>query len=528
MTSGPLLGNRYHLVARIATGGMGEVWRARDGLLGREVAVKLLRQHVAADPAFRERFRTEARIAAGLADPGIAQVYDYGEHDNVAYLVMELVPGEPLSAILARNPRLSPEVALDVLHQAAAGLHVAHASGIIHRDIKPGNLLVTQAGVIKITDFGIARALEAARVTATGTVLGTAQYVSPEQASGYPLTPATDIYSLGVVAYECIAGQPPFTADNQVTLALQHLNEPPPPLPEGVPAPVRALVMATLAKDPGSRPGSARELADRAYVLREALATAGAVDLSNLTDPSGRHIIPAPGPATPAPRPAPERHDAPGHDPGYDAPGHDPGYDARGHDSGRDSGYDPAYDSGHGPAADPEVTRLVGRPRGRPGEPGLYDPARIPGLPADQLPRGRHGRPRGRGRAGALVAAAGCAAVFGLGALAFSTAKMPEEPAGGGVQEPTQQRVSRPAQPRPPKAKPSKTRTTVPPVKSTRPSPSRSATVSRSVSTPTRKPAPPPTPTPTLTPTPTPTPTPTMTPGHTPDPGVTNPPIGET
>ncbi|WP_084962671.1 serine/threonine-protein kinase [Thermoactinospora rubra] len=279
------LGGRYLLLSRIARGGMGEVWRARDELLGREVAVKLLHKH---DASFVARFRNEARITAGLADPGIAQVYDYGEQDDLAFLVMELVHGESLSAILARNPVLGPEVTLDVLHQTARALHTAHAAGVIHRDIKPGNLLVTPEGTIKITDFGIARAMEAAPVTQTGTVLGTAQYVSPEQAQGLPLTPATDLYSLGVVAYECLAGRPPFTGDTQVAIALRHLNEQPPPLGVDVPAPVRELVMRLLSKDPGRRPATAMELADQAAALRETLAgTQHLTELSMLTDPSG-------------------------------------------------------------------------------------------------------------------------------------------------------------------------------------------------------------------------------------------------
>lgn len=291
MTPGVQLANRYLLVSRIATGGMGEVWRARDQLLGREVAIKLLRSHVSSDPTFRSRFRNEARITAGLAAPGIAQVFDYGEQADLAYLVMELVPGEPLSAILGRNGALGPEVALDVLHQTAKALHTAHTAGIIHRDIKPGNLLVTYDGVIKVTDFGIARALEAAPVTQTGTVLGTAQYVSPEQAQGAPLTPATDLYSLGVVAYECLAGRAPFQAETQVAIALQHLNEAPPPLGVDVPAQVRELVMALLSKDPARRPGSALDLADRAYVLRESLVSLEErADLSMYTDPAGFRV----------------------------------------------------------------------------------------------------------------------------------------------------------------------------------------------------------------------------------------------
>ncbi|MEV4167867.1 serine/threonine-protein kinase [Nonomuraea sp. NPDC049709] len=285
------LRNRYLLLSRIATGGMGEVWRARDELLGREVAVKILRSHIYADLTFRERFRNEARITAALADPGVAQIFDYGEQSDVAYLVMELVHGEPLSAILARNGAIGPEVALDVVHQTAKALHAAHSAGIIHRDIKPGNLLVTPEGTIKVTDFGIARALEAAPVTQTGTVLGTAQYVSPEQAQGFPLTPATDLYSLGVVAYECLAGRTPFRADSQVAIALQHLNEQPPPLGVDVPAPVRELVMALLAKEPEQRPATALEVADRAYVLRESLATVEhGAELSMLTDPGGFRV----------------------------------------------------------------------------------------------------------------------------------------------------------------------------------------------------------------------------------------------
>ncbi|GAA2208508.1 serine/threonine protein kinase PknA [Nonomuraea monospora] len=285
------LRNRYLLVSRIATGGMGEVWRARDELLGREVAVKILRSHIYADPTFRERFRNEARLTAALADPGVAQIFDYGEQSELAYLVMELVHGEPLSAILARNGAIGPEVALDVVHQTAKALHAAHSAGIIHRDIKPGNLLVTPEGAIKVTDFGIARALEAAPVTQTGTVLGTAQYVSPEQAQGFPLTPATDLYSLGVVAYECLTGRTPFRGDSQVAIALQHLNEQPPPLGVDVPAPVRELVMALLAKEPAQRPGSALEAADRAYVLRESLAGVEHVpELSMLTDPGGFRV----------------------------------------------------------------------------------------------------------------------------------------------------------------------------------------------------------------------------------------------
>ena len=215
---GHLLSNRYRLTERIATGGMGEVWRGTDELLGRPVAVKLLSAAHAADEQFRARFRAEARYAGSLSHPGIARVYDYGESaagsgddqlmTGIAYLVMELVEGQALSAILARGDRMTAEATLDIVAQAAQALAAAHQAGIVHRDVKPGNLLITPDGQVKITDFGIARAALAAHLTQSGMVIGTAQYVSPEQATARPVTAATDIYSLGVVAYECLAGRP--------------------------------------------------------------------------------------------------------------------------------------------------------------------------------------------------------------------------------------------------------------------------------------------------------------------------------
>jgi serine/threonine-protein kinase len=266
-----VLSNRYRLARQLATGGMGEVWEATDELLIRPVAVKLLRREYISDEAARTRFRGEARFAAALQHGGIAQVYDYGEQDDLAYLVMELVPGEPLSKILLRSRMLSAEATLDLVSQAARALQVAHAAGIIHRDIKPGNLMVTGDGTVKITDFGIARNGQASELTQAGMVMGTAHYVSPEQASGKDITPATDLYSLGVVAYECLAGRPPFDADSTVAIALKHVREPPPELPPGVPAPVRELVRQLLAKNPARRPGGAQEVSDRAYMIRESL-----------------------------------------------------------------------------------------------------------------------------------------------------------------------------------------------------------------------------------------------------------------
>ena len=272
-----LLAGRYRLTDRIAAGGMGEVWRGEDNLLTRSVAVKLLPTGRAGDEAFLARFRAEARYAASLSHPGIARVYDYGESAEFggAYLVMELVNGEPLSAILARAGRLSPDATLDIVSQAARALDAAHQAGIVHRDIKPGNLLVAAGGTTKITDFGIATAVaaaQAAHLTETGMVMGTAMYVSPEQATGAQVTEASDIYSLGVVAYECLAGHPPFTASEPLAIAFAHKHEPVPALPPDVPQPVSDLVYHMLAKTPAERPASVRVVADRADMVRDALA----------------------------------------------------------------------------------------------------------------------------------------------------------------------------------------------------------------------------------------------------------------
>jgi serine/threonine-protein kinase len=274
-----LLAGRYRLTDRIAAGGMGEVWRGEDVLLNRAVAVKLLPTGRAGDESFLARFRAEARYSASLSHPGIARVYDYGESAEFggAYLIMELVQGEPLSAILARAGRLSPEATLDIIGQAARALDAAHQAGIVHRDIKPGNLLVAGGGTTKITDFGIAtavRAAQASHLTETGMVMGTAMYVSPEQATGAPVDSSSDIYSLGVVAYECLAGHVPFMASEPLAIAYAHKHAPVPALPPDVPQPVADLVYDMLAKTPAGRPAGARAVADRADMLREALALA--------------------------------------------------------------------------------------------------------------------------------------------------------------------------------------------------------------------------------------------------------------
>ncbi|HEU4675285.1 MAG TPA: serine/threonine protein kinase [Motilibacteraceae bacterium] len=328
---GLVLGDRYRLEELLAVGGMGAVWRATDELLARPVAVKLLRPELAADPSFLARFRAEARHAAAVRHPGVAAVHDYAEDGGVdgerqphggtsvqaepddtvvdlrpggagtstvpaggaavpasAWLVMDLVQGEPLSAVLAREGRLGTTRTLRVVAGVADALAAAHAVGVVHRDVKPGNLLLAtgsagdragdragdhaggQAGErVVVTDFGIARAAGAASLTRTGTLVGTAAYLSPEQAAGRVATAASDLYALGVVAYECLAGHKPFEGDSDLAVALAHGRDPVPPLPADVPAPVRALVLRLLAKDPQQRPATAAAVAARARLLAQ-------------------------------------------------------------------------------------------------------------------------------------------------------------------------------------------------------------------------------------------------------------------
>ncbi|WP_200330791.1 serine/threonine-protein kinase [Leucobacter sp. L43] len=265
--AGITFGGRYELSSRIAVGGMGEVWKATDSIIGRTVAIKILKDEYMGDPGFLERFRAEARHAALVNHEGIANVFDYGEEQGSAYIVMELVPGEPLSAIIDREGRLPANRVLGIVAQTATSLQAAHDAGLVHRDIKPGNLLITPEGRVKITDFGIARIADQVPLTATGQVMGTVQYLAPEQASGHTATAATDIYSLGVVAYECLAGKRPFTGESQVAIAMAQINDTPPDLPNDIPEPVRNLVYACLAKDAAGRPMTAAKLAQAATAL---------------------------------------------------------------------------------------------------------------------------------------------------------------------------------------------------------------------------------------------------------------------
>ncbi|ALV41479.1 protein kinase [Pseudarthrobacter sulfonivorans] len=267
-TTGITLGGRFQLTTRIAIGGMGEVWKAKDQVLGRIVAIKVLKEEYTGDPGFLQRFRAEARHTALLNHVGIANVFDYGEEEGSAYLVMELVPGQPLSSIIEHEQVLSPDRTLSMMAQTARALSVAHAQGLVHRDIKPGNLLITPDGRVKVTDFGIARLADQVPLTQTGQVMGTAQYLAPEQATGQTATGASDIYSLGVIGYECLTGHRPFSGESQIAIALAQVNDAPPPLPETLPKPVRALLMSMLAKDPKNRPANAIKLSEAAEAIR--------------------------------------------------------------------------------------------------------------------------------------------------------------------------------------------------------------------------------------------------------------------
>ncbi|HEY5989828.1 MAG TPA: protein kinase [Streptosporangiaceae bacterium] len=267
-----LLAGRYRLDERIAVGGVGEVWRGADLVLERPVAVKLLLAQYALHEEALARFRAEARNAGSVSHPCIARVYDFGEEDppNPPFLVLELVDGPSLAGRLAERP-LEPAQTMDVVAQAAAGLHAAHTAGLVHRDIKPANLLLSKDGRVKITDFGISHAAGSAPVTCTGTLLGTPAYLAPERVAGASGTPAADLYALGIVAYECLAGQLPFQG-SPLQVALAHRDRSLPALPESVPPPVAALVAELTAKAPGARPASAGEVAQRASRLRDEIA----------------------------------------------------------------------------------------------------------------------------------------------------------------------------------------------------------------------------------------------------------------
>src|SRR5947207_4714742 len=276
VSPGAVLGGRYKLDERIASGGMGDVWKGTDEVLGRTVAIKILLPSLLDEPGFAERFRGEARTMATINHPGVVDIYDYGSDPAAgAYLVMEYVEGDALSRTLARVGRLTPARTMALVAQAADALHAAHEMGVLHRDVKPGNLLVRPNGTLVLTDFGIARSAMVGQLTAAGSVLGTASYISPEQASGATATALSDVYALGVVAYQCLSGHRPFEGDNPLEIAMRHVRENPPPLPGDIPPAVRQIVERAMAKDPAARWPSASALAQVARRASAQLAAGG-------------------------------------------------------------------------------------------------------------------------------------------------------------------------------------------------------------------------------------------------------------
>ena len=258
-----IFSDRYEMVRHIARGGMAQVYLARDLLLDRPVALKVLFPELSVDNSFVERFRREAKAAANLSHPNIVSVYDWGQGENTYYIVMEYVDGPTLSSLLRAGP-LEPERAAAIAASVAAALDFAHRRGVIHRDVKPGNVLIDDRAQVKVADFGIARAIGTSEdLTQTGSVMGTATYFSPEQAQGYPVDPRSDVYSLGVVLYEMAAGRAPFSGDSPVSIAYKHVKEAP-PLPSqlnpAVPPALEAVIMKALAKDPAARYQSAEEM----------------------------------------------------------------------------------------------------------------------------------------------------------------------------------------------------------------------------------------------------------------------------
>lgn len=263
LKQGFVLGERYELHERIASGGMADVWAGSDTVLQRTVAIKVMRPDADYEDLFIARFRDEAVHAASLMHTNIATVFDYGEDDGLAFLIMELVEGDPLSALIRSRGTLDPNEVKAIAGQAALALGVAHEARVVHRDVKPPNIIVRGDGVVKLTDFGIARALDAAGHTRHGEMLGTPDYISPEQAKGEPATGASDLYALGVVMHEMLTGKRPFDRGTPIATALSHVNEPPPPLPDTVPSELAELIEDCLAKDPRDRPTNALTVAER-------------------------------------------------------------------------------------------------------------------------------------------------------------------------------------------------------------------------------------------------------------------------
>ncbi|GIF71994.1 serine/threonine-protein kinase [Asanoa siamensis] len=408
LNPGDALGGRYRLEEPIASGGMGEVWRATDEILGRTVAAKVLHPRAVGDPGFSARFRGEARTMATLHHPGVVDVYDFGEDTDsdgksVVYLVMAFVDGEPLSQRIKAADRLSPAETMAIVAQTAHALQAAHEAGVVHRDVKPGNLIVRPDGQVVLVDFGVARSAEAADLTGVNELVGTALYMAPEQVAKRKITPATDIYALGAVAYHCLSGHPPFMGDNALTIALSHLDDEPPPLPDEVPQAVRTVVATAMAKDPADR---FKNAAAMAQIAEAAVARDHPSETATALNRTAATALLAGGPTTTRPRP--------GYAPGAAPVGGRPGDTFAGSDP-RLTGSDPRL-TGTNPrlaGSDPRLTGTGTVPGGFVGAPGA------PGAPGPAgPPPGRRKRLTATHRAGIVAAAViGVAAVVMLIAL---------------------------------------------------------------------------------------------------------------
>jgi serine/threonine protein kinase len=301
--AGTVLGNRYVLDERVASGGMADVWAAEDNVLQRRVALKVMRPDPDHEELFALRFRDEALHSASLIHTNIATLFDYGEDDSVAFLVMELVDGKPLSLLLREQGTLDPDQVRSIIGQCALALGVAHEARVVHRDVKPANILVREDGLVKLTDFGIARAVDASGHTRAGDLLGTPNYISPEQALGRPATGASDLYALGVVGHEMLTGAKPFDKGTPIATAMSHLHESPPELPDDVPEDLAGVIEHLLEKDPRDRPENARAVAVRLgladhEIMGLSLGLAQAVYGESSVD-DGAIVDPDPTPAEP-------------------------------------------------------------------------------------------------------------------------------------------------------------------------------------------------------------------------------------
>ena len=304
-----VLDNRYDIVRPLGSGGMGEVFLARDSVLGRDVALKVLRKQYAGDDEFAERFRREAMSAASLSHPNIVQVYDRGEtEEGASYIAMEYVPGGTLKERILREGPLEAAEAAGLGAQVAEALGAAHDRGLVHRDVKPQNVLLTARGGAKVADFGIARAGSSATISRTGSVMGTAGYMSPEQALGKPATSKSDLYSLGVVLYEALTGELPYTADNPIAVSMKHVNEPvrpPREIDPGIPEGMNAIVTKLMAKDPEDRYADADELADGLRRVNRGLEPVAAGVARTHRPPPHRTSVPSQNLTREMPKPRP-------------------------------------------------------------------------------------------------------------------------------------------------------------------------------------------------------------------------------